>query len=70
MLIVWAVFVGTMIVTFVKYFKEIRCMKDRRKLLDEVCDYLQATLAISGRNLESHNEFMQKFCKRFEKDRF
>ncbi|CAJ0600690.1 unnamed protein product [Cylicocyclus nassatus] len=54
-----------MIVTIVKNFKEIRCMKDRRKLLDEVNDYLQATQAISGRNLEGHDEFMQKFCKRF-----
>lgn len=62
--------VVTIITSLIGTIRDIRLAKTRRKLLDEVVDYLHEQVAVCGRNLTSHEEFMIKFCKRFGSDRF
>lgn len=70
-IIMWAVFVDTMLITIVRHIKEMRAIKSRRQLLDEVVDWLHEEHIVSLSDTDSnHIDLMNRFCKRFGKDRF
>lgn len=66
--LLWLAFAVTMAVTLIKDTKEMKAIKSRRELLDEICDYLHEEVAVTGRWPEGHEDFMRRFTVRFEKD--
>ena len=64
---------AVILATIMAVYRDVKttlAVKDRRKLIDEVTDFLHQERAVNGNDRLPHEAFMMRFINRFERDRW